>query len=282
MLACGVFWAYIIGALVDAVSSMGALSKEYVDTMDQCNQMVKDFTVGRLPNSQTGSQLEDVKVSKRVRRFITETRDRATTKSLGCEFAESLEDKYPTLSIVSPELKRLCALHLTHTLLETVPYLSSKYLSPEEQANIALNSLQLEFSSGETFTSHKEHGRGILIFRLGFGFTIRKCPSGELHWRKGLVGHPADVDEVLVDDDYYPESQLQYHFAGFTKVFFIPRRVILETLERNPRAWKECASWRYTVAAMILKSMDPKSGGSSSRKICSVSFKEQEKVETSV
>ena len=225
--------------------------------MDECNQMVRDFTVGRLPASVTGAQMDErIKVSKRVRHFLTEQRDRATTKSMEYEVAETLEERYPTLSIISPELKKLCALHLTHTLIETVPYLSSKYLSPDEQANIAMNSLNLEFSAGETFREHPVHGRGILIFRLGFGFTVRNCRMGELHWRKGLCGHPADVDEVLVDDDFYKERQLIYHFAGFTKVFFIPRSVILEVLANNNAAWRKCGMWRYVSAAMILKSMN--------------------------
>lgn len=256
MLACGIFWAYIIGALVDAVSAMSSLSKEYVNKMDEANQMVKDFTLPQLPASLTGSAVEEVKVSKRVRHFITEQRDRATTKSMEYETAETLVDKYPTLSILSPELQRLCALHLTHTLIETVPYLSSKYLSPEEQAHIGLNSYHLEFAAGEQFKKHSEYGRGILIFRLGFGFSIRKCASGETRWRKGLCGHPADFEEVLVDDDFCEERQLVYHFAGFTKVFFIPRTVILETLEKNTRAWKECAMYKYAAASIILKSMD--------------------------
>jgi hypothetical protein len=279
MLLCGIFWAYIIGALVDAVSAMGSLSKEYVDKMDLCNQMVKDFTVGRLPQSVTGSPVEELKVSKRVRRFITESRDKATTKSMDFEFAETLEERYPTLSILSPELKKLCALHLTHTLIETVPYLSSKFLSPEEQAHIAFNSYHMEFCSGEKFQSHPDYGRGILIFRLGFGFTVRKCAGSELRWRKGLTGYPADVDEVLVDDDYYPEWQLIYHFAGFTKVFFIPRTVIMEILEKNPRAWKECALYRFVAASIVLKSMDRKIS-SSTRKIMEGSFGSPENVDT--
>ena len=252
----GIFWAYIIGALVDAVSAMGNLSKEYVDNMDECNQMIRDFTLKKLPISVNGPSMESIKVSKRVRHYITEMRDRATTKSMSFETAETLESKYPTLNMISPELKSLCALHLTHTLIETVPYLSTKYLTAKEQAHIALNSYQLEFSAGEQFKTHKEYGRGIVIFRNGFGFTIRKCASGELRWRKGLCGHPADVDEVLVDDDFCVERQLVYHFVGFTKVFFIPRSVILETLAKNERAWKSSGRWRYASAAIILKFID--------------------------
>ena len=219
--------------------------------------MVKDFTTKRLPSSVTGAKMDErIKISKRVRRFLTEQRDRATTNSMDYETADTLEDKYPTLQIISPELKKLCALHLTHTLIETVPYLSSKYLSPDEQANIALKSFYFEFSAGETFTEHPEYGRGIVIFRHGLGCAVRNCASANLHWRKGKCGQPVDVDEVLVEDDFYKERQLVYHFAGFTKVFFIPRSVIMEVLANNDAAWKKCARWRYAVAVMILKSMN--------------------------
>lgn len=235
---------------------MGSLSKEYFSKMDEANQMVKDFTLKKLPTSVTGSVVEDVKVSKRVRRFITEQRDRATTKTMESQSSESLADKYPTLCILSQELQKVCALHLVHSLIETVPYLSSKYLSPEEQARLALKSYQLEFAAGETFREHSEHGRGILIFRHGFGFTTRNINSTEHYRRKGLCDHPVDVDEVLVDDEFHSDKQLLYHFAGFTKVFFIPRSVIMDVLGTNERAWKECARWRYFMAAFILCSLE--------------------------
>ena len=214
----------------------------------------------RLPESVTGAKFdENMKVSKRVRHFLTEQRDRATTNSMDYETADTLEEKYPTLQIVSPELKKICALHLTHTLIESVPYLSSKYLSPDEQASIALKSFYFEFSAGETFREHPVHGRGIVIFRHGLGCAVRNCSGSSFssfYWRKGIRGHPVDVDEVLVDDDFHKERQLVCHFAGFTKVFFIPRSVILEVLANNTAAWKKCAMWRYAVAAMILESMD--------------------------
>jgi hypothetical protein len=235
---------------------MGSLSKEYFSKMDEANQMVKDFTSKKLPTSVTGSVIEDVKVSKRVRRFITEQRDRATTKAMESQSSELLADKYPTLCILSQELQKVCALHLVHSLIETVPYLSSKYLSPEEQAKIALKSYQLEFAAGETFREHSEHGRGILIFRHGFGFTTRSINSTEHYCRKGRSDHPVDVDEVLVEDEFYSDKQLLYHFAGFTKVFFIPRSVIMDVLGTNERAWKECARWRYFIAAFVLCSLE--------------------------
>jgi hypothetical protein len=276
----GIFWAYIIGALVEAVGSMGSLSKEYVSKMDEANQMVKDFTSSALPTSVSGTSLE-VKASKRVRRFITEQRDRgkilrfeqdhikflvnltslqlnspATTKTMESQNAESLVDKYPTLSILSPELQKVCALHLAHSLIETVPYLSSKYLSPDEQAEVAMKSVVLEFAAGETFTEHGEYGRGILIFRHGFGFSMRVVLDAEFYWKRGVTDYPVDVDEVLVEDGFHDDKRLIYHFLGFTKVFFIPRSVIIDILVSNRRAWKECARWKYFQATLILSSFE--------------------------
>jgi hypothetical protein len=253
MLACGVFWAYIIGALVEAVASMGTVNKEYITKMNEANQMVADFTTEKLPISKSGS-LFDVKVSKRVRRFITNQRDRATTKSMESKSAESLEDKYTTLGILSPELRKICVLHLVHSLIETIPYLSSKYMTPDEQAKIALNSFLLEFAAGEKFRAHDEFGRGILIFQQGLAIAMRHNCSKAFHWRKCPKNYPLDVGEVLVEDDFFESEQLAYHFAGFAKVFFIPRTVVVSALEKNEKAWKECARWKYLSAALILKS----------------------------
>merc|ERR1740139_174835 len=109
--------------------------------MNEANHMVRDFTVKELPDSLAGSVYE--KSSKRVRRFITQQRD-VSTKSWGGSNSYKLTDAYPTLRILSPGLQQTCALHLTHSLLETVPYLSCKFLSPQEQAYIAMQSITLE------------------------------------------------------------------------------------------------------------------------------------------
>lgn len=254
MLACGVFWAYIIGALVDAVASMGTLNKEYISNMNEANQMVKNFTSQSLPPSKSGSLIETT-VSKRVKRFITEQRDRATTKSMDNSSALSLEDKYPTLSVLSPELRKVSVLHLVHSFIESVPYLSSKYLSPDEQAHVALNSFHMEFAAGEKFRVHDEYGRGILIFVQGFGIAMRHISSTVFHTKRSHANQPIDITEVLVDDHFLEDEQLAYHFAGFVKVLFIPRSVIIEALKKNERAWKECARWKYLEAALILKSL---------------------------
>ena len=257
MLMCGIFWAYIIGKLVEAVSAMGSVAQEYIERMNQANQMVSDFTTKCLPNTVVGTTIS-TKASKRVRRFITCQRDMATNKWLESHSSPTLTETYPTLSILSPELQKVCSLHLVHTLLETIPYLSSTYLSPEEQAYVALKCVTLEFSTGEQFSEHPDLGRGILICRNGFGFASRYGGSRNLCWFKGKKNYPIDVNEVLVEDDYNKERHIVFHFVGFTKVLFIPRSVIMDVLEKNQRAWKMSARWRYFQAALILCSLkDP-------------------------
>ena len=206
--------------------------------------MIRDFTEEELPESVTGTYLTDS--SARVRHFITSQREMANKNWLDSTNACSLHDAYPTLRILSPELQRVCALHLAHSLLETVPYLSSKYLTPEEQAGVILKCVKMEFSSGERFVKHPDLGRGCFLYRSGDGCIATSTRT----WRKG----PVNVDEVLVDDDHLREHHTAFHFVGFTKAFFLPRAVIMAALDNNERAWKECARWRKFMAAFILYS----------------------------
>jgi hypothetical protein len=254
MLCAGIFWAFVIGSLVDVVAVSSKLQNEYVTRMDKANQLVKNFQDSKLPETVTGSST-GLETSKRVRRFLTNQRDHSTKNWLDEGNSMTLSEAYPTLDILSPELKRVCALHLTHSFLETVPYLSSKYLSPDEQAEIALQCITLEFGAGEHFSSHPEFGRGILIFTSGLGFTTRTLVKKSFTWTRGLKGHALDVNEVLVEDEYHKEKQLVYHFVNFTKVLFLPRSAIMTIFEKNPVAWKQCARWRYFGAALVLESL---------------------------
>jgi len=254
MLCAGIFWAYVIGSLVDVVAVSSKLQNEYVTRMDEANQLVKNFQDSKLPESVTGSTT-GVKASKRVRRFLTNQKEHSTKNWMDDGNSLTISEEFPTLNLLSPELRRECALHLTHAYLETVPYLSSKYLSPDDQAEIALQCRTLEFAAGEHFSSHPEFGRGILIFKQGFGFSARNLIKKASTSTRSLKGHALDVNEVLVEEDYYKEKQFVYHFVNFTKVLFVPRSAIMNILEKNPVAWKECARWRYFSAALVLESL---------------------------
>jgi hypothetical protein len=244
MLVCGIYWSYIIGKLVEVAATRGHVQTAFTSRMNQANQMISDFAEKELPRSVIGT--DHTSTLTRVRRFITHQKENATKDGLHPSSACSFLDAYPTLRILSPELQRVSALHLAHSLLETVPYLSSKYLSPEEQASVILQSVIMEISSGETFVEHPDLGRGCFLYRHGNGCMI----SARQTWRQG----PVNVNEVLLDDDHFKEHHTAYKFVGFAKVLFVPRSVIVATLNDNERAWKECARWRYFMAAFVFHS----------------------------
>lgn len=256
MLLCGIFWAYVIGNLVEVVTSMGNIHREYTTRLLEANCMLNDFTAKSLPESITGI-VEGKKSSKmRIRRFLSDQQyvaKRSNLQTLKSSSVCSLQDAYPTLSILSPELQHLSALHLMYPYLETIPFLSSKYLSPEEQASVALQCVTMEFSKSERFIEHPEYGRGIIIFRRGLAIVSRpNKPIKHDVFSKLLVKCCLDVYEVLVDDDHYKEHRLVHHFLGYSKVLFVPRSVIMAVFEKNKRAWKECARWRYLASSLHL------------------------------
>ena len=226
------------------------MDRAYIGRMNEANQMIKDFTQKDLGEL---SGIVDRKTSKRIRRFITSQRDMTSKGWLDDINVCTLQDSYPALSALSPELQQACVLHLTQSLLETIPYLSSKCLSPEEQTKIAQQCVTIQFSRGEKFVEHPDLGRGILIFRQGFGVTSRNMARSTFVWQKDLTDKPIDANEVLLEDDNpLLKHHLVYHFVGFTKVFFVPRSAIMDVLEQNERAWKECARWNYFMAAFAL------------------------------
>ncbi|KAL3803751.1 hypothetical protein ACHAW5_004602 [Stephanodiscus triporus] len=249
MLVCGIFWAYIIGRLVEVVAVKGDVKMGFTSRMNEANQMIRAFVEKDLPESVIGTVHKNS--STRVRRFISDQRENATKSWLDSNNSCSLHDAYPTLRILSPELQRVCALHLAHSLLETIPYLSSKYLCPQEQAGVILQCVTMEFSTGETFLEHPDLGRGCFLFRHGDGCIATLSKS----FHQG----PVNANEVLVDDALFKEHPMACHFVGFSKVLFLPRSVIIAVLEKHERAWKECARWKYFMATFMLHSLSKSS-----------------------
>jgi hypothetical protein len=249
MLVCGIFWAYIIGSFVSALASMGSVQEEYQRRLNQANQMIGDF----MCNDQTLPEVnQPMKMtSSRVRRFLTRQRDTTTKKWLDDKAAPTLMDRYPTLEILSPGLQSYCALHLLSPLIEKVPYLSLRHLSPEEQAEVAMRTVNLEFSPGERFTHHSELGRGIIIFLQGFGMSSRDIDYISPTWRRCCQTSEVETKEVLVEDDYYNDMGMVTHFISFSRCLLIPRSVIMDVLARNPEAWKRCARWHYFQGCLL-------------------------------
>ena len=150
--------------------------------MDEANQLVKNFQDSELPESVTASTT-GIKT-----RFLTNQKEHSTKNWLDNGNSLTLSEAFPTVDHLSPELRKVCALHLTHAYLETIPYLSSKYLSPDEQAEVALQCRTLEFAAGEHFSFHPEFGRGVLLFKHGLGFNSQNLTKTNFNWARDLKG----------------------------------------------------------------------------------------------
>ena len=253
MLACGIFWAYIIGSFVSALASMGSVQNEYQKRLNQANQMIGDFMERDLPLSEDNKHSKKVYTSTRVKRFLTRQRDTSTKEWLEDKNAPTLTDRYPTLDVISPGLQSYCALHLLSPMIDKIPYLSLKLLTPDEQAEVAMRSVNLEFSPGERFTHHNELGRGVILFQQGFGLRSRDINHISSAWQRCCMTSHVEFSDVLVEDDYYNSSGVVYHFISFSRCLFIPRSAIMDILSRNENAWTECARWHYFHACLVRK-----------------------------
>jgi hypothetical protein len=68
--------------------------------------------------------------------------------------------------------------------------------------------------------------------------------TGMRDWSMVTSGMAYGVCKALVEDGH-SGSVGELQILAFSKVGFIPRSVVLKALERNPRAWKDCARWKY-------------------------------------
>jgi len=114
----------------------------------------------------------------------------------------------------------------------------------------------LEFDSSETVQICEgldNIGRGIFVILRGTAFAFRGKPNSFSERRKKIFiitsGIPFGLDQVLLEDGA-KGSRGFLQFITFTKIMFIPRDVILSSLERNPKAWKDNARWKYLHASL--------------------------------
>ena len=206
-----------------------------------------------LPLSEDNKHSKGVYTSTRVKRFLTRQRDTSTKQWLEDKNSPTLSDRYPTLDVISPGLQSYCALHLLSPIINKVPYLSLDVLTPEEQAEVAMRSVNLEFSPGERFTHHSELGRGIILFQQGFGLRSRDVDKYSSPWQRSCTTSHVEFSDVLVEDDYCSSNGVVYNFISFSRCLFIPRSVVMDILSRNENAWKESARWHYFHACLVRK-----------------------------
>ncbi len=253
MLISGIYWAFVIGHLVSVVEFINKHHAQYKMRMEEANDMLASFSP---PSGSDGEVVVgDCRiVSRRIRRYITSQYEKSRPARNDFRNSVTLVDAYPALGNLSLELQKLSSLHLIRHYLEQVPYLSSKYLSPEEQSRIAFGSKMLEFTKGEAFAKHPVHGRGIIFVTRGYCISTKSAilRSGN---RFNNHDEPIGGDDVLVEDEFMARASYQLHFISFSQCVFIPRGVVMEILAENHFAWKECARWRYLQACLLRRTM---------------------------
>jgi len=250
MLISGAFWAYAIGNIIQILDHVNSFELRYKAKMDSANSMIRCF-VPSDPNKEPEAGVGDSEmVAFRIRRFITSQYNKQSKQHLNAEFnSKELEEVYPMIEHLSPELKRLSSLQLLRDILEKIPYLSSKYLSPSKQSEVAFKCVFIEFGRGETFYEHLKYGRGIIVLKKGFCVASRKSKPGQKRWYHRY--NPIGINDVLVEDNFLGRGeQRRILFYSYSLALYIPRSVVLEVVKK-PRIWKDCARWRYLRACLL-------------------------------
>jgi len=247
MLLAGIMWAYIIGGLVGVASKLERTNDIYGARLDQAGELIRDFENGDDDPDSLKRTL-----SKRIKMYIHTQHFRSQSPAS----MNGLFQAYPVLESLTPEMQRISSLLLMRKYLESVPYLSSKYLTPEEQSAVALQCVYVDFAAGETAEPRQgiNHlGVGIIIIHSGvavFRGELGKRTRGA--WFNFLTsGMAFGTNAVLLEDVTYQKKESELNFLTFTKVVFIPRKAILDALENSKTAWKACARWKYLISLLL-------------------------------
>ena len=251
MLVSGVFWAYAIGNIIQILDHVHSCEMFYKVKMDSANTLINSFSPID-PDREPDYGVGDAEVlASRIRRFLTAQYNKTSRINPNSEFnSKKLEEVYPLIDHLSPELRQLTSLHLYRGVLERIPYLSSKYLSPSEQSEVAFKCVFIEFGRGETFYEHSQYGRGLVVLKKGFCMATRKSKPKEKRWY--ARGEPIGINDVLVDGDFLGrDEKRRLTFYSYSLALYIPRSVIMEVLKKKPGIWKDCARWHYLQACLL-------------------------------
>jgi len=249
-LIAGIAWAYVIGGLVGVAAGFGAKDEEFRLRADHANDLIRSFKEeNEIHDADTGETIigKD-EVANSIRVFIYNQYTRSPNNSHSSTVGES----YPVLDSLSPNLQKMASILLMRQKLEKIPYLSSVFLSTDEQAEVVMQSLTLEFSAGATVNIGRgltELGRGIFIVNKGCGTTSPRAKSL-------LEGSMVGIESVLIEDGHPRMEGEELSFLTYAQVLFIPRNVVLDVLEKNDRAaWRGSGRWIY-ARTLLIKDID--------------------------
>lgn len=265
-LGAGVMWAYVIGSLTGVAAGFGARDQAYQNRTDQANELIHRFDDPdeiSEDDDQAHAVIESKQVAKRIRMYI----HNQYKKSNAATCVNSLSQAFPVFESLSPDLQHRSSVLIMNQYLKVVPYLSLRYLSQAEQSIVAMQCIDLEFSSGEiiqTDNAVKGLGRGIFVFRSGCAFDVTTFKNTDMrhkleNLRLVTSGMCYGAGRVLVADDN-PAKKGNLQFLTFSQITFIPRAAVFEALDSNKNAWKHCARWMYVRTLLIAKCKQAMSG----------------------
>ena len=259
-LAAGVMWAYIIGGLVGIAKTIDPVGEEYRARNDQATELIQKFTFkhGNDPDRDQYSHRSSkiFHTAQSIRTYLSKQREMCRNAG----FTSELAQRFPIIESLSPHLQRTSSLLVAGNHLENIPYFSSRFLSSLEQSYLAINCIFLEYPSGEkleiTNTGIENLGRGVLLITGGsvcYAKNNSRNNSETIILLRG--GNVIGEETVLVENTnrLLTGTRDYVFFVAYTQLIFIPRDAIMTALFRNPKAWKDCARWKYLKTLILLK-----------------------------
>ena len=244
-LCAGVVWAYVIGSLVGVVAGMQVRAETFRTRADQANDMIRHFSspVNVNKNDGLAPPLESKQVANEIRSYIHQQ----YLLSGSGTWDSNITRQFPVLETLTPDLQRKSSVLIYYPYLEAIPYLSSRYLSTDEQWLVAMKCVQLEFCAGDSVKLENcgsDLGRGIFVIRRGCALTYAGMKKPGYRFGFFSTGMAIGLGKVLVEDEN-PTLRGTLLFATYSKVIFIPRAAVLAALDKNEGAWKGSARWFY-------------------------------------
>eukprot|EP00591_Stephanopyxis_turris_P012916 CAMPEP_0195524934 /NCGR_PEP_ID=MMETSP0794_2-20130614/25061_1 /TAXON_ID=515487 /ORGANISM="Stephanopyxis turris, Strain CCMP 815" /LENGTH=422 /DNA_ID=CAMNT_0040655269 /DNA_START=488 /DNA_END=1756 /DNA_ORIENTATION=+ len=251
MLMAGIVWSYVIGGLVGVTAAMEVRGEANRKRVDDANDLIDDFLEPEeaYEKAEPSWHPDKKSVAKRIKKYIHNQKNLSPNTMCGT----TLHECYPVLETLTPELERISSLLVMSKYLEVVSYLSSKCLSLEEQSLVAMGCIFMEFSAGERIKvedSVKDFGRGIFVVESGSALAFRFSKGNNLRRSTLLTVNMSFGEDMVLVEDGHSATMGRLNFLTFAKVIFIPRDVVLASLERNPQAWKDFGRWKYIGALL--------------------------------
>lgn len=248
-LAAALVWANTIAGLVGVSEGLSRKTSNVVTRIDAANHLMNNFE-DHLEQNMDGDLHSSE--TEELRGLIKSYIQQQYVKSEGMTSLRQLSDIYPILRTLSPQMCQMSSFMLLKKELDCVPYLSYQFLDINEQGLVAKECYVLELAPLEMIDLAKGIegiGRGIFVFAQGVGMGY-KNGSRNMGSRILSAGSIFGAEEVLVENGH-PGGGGKIHLLTYSKIIFIPRDLVLISLDRNRRAWKSKARWMYLEAVLF-------------------------------